>query len=67
MRRDKLHIYRVLNLDYETFSQSVDKYKYYNTIRKTKNEHYKYWQSITETNDMIEFYYEYSRKENTDN
>lgn len=67
MRKNKLHIYRVLNLDYETFSELVNKDKYYNTIRKTKNDNYNWWQSVTETNNQIECYYEYSRKTDTNN
>lgn len=67
MRKYKLHSYRVLNLDCDTMSVVVNKDKYYNTIRKTKNDKFNWWQSTTELNNMIEFYYEYSRKENTDN
>lgn len=67
MRKDKPHVYRVLNLDYDTFSEQVNRDKYYNTIRKTKNEKFNWWQSTTESNTMINCYYEYSRKENTDN
>lgn len=65
MRKDKPHIYRVLNLDYETFSELVNKDKYYNTIRKTKNDKFNWSQSVTETNNQIECYYEYSRKTDT--
>lgn len=67
MRKDKMHLYRVLNLDCEVMSVEVNKDKYYNTIRKTKNDNYNFWQSVTESNTIINHYYEYSRKENTDN
>ena len=67
MRKDKLHIYRILNLDYDTFSELVNKDKYYNTIRKTKNDKYNWWQSVTETANQIEHYYEYSEKTSSDN
>lgn len=63
MRKGKPHSYRVLNLDYDTISELVSKDKYYNTIRKTKNDNYNWWQSVSECNTTISHYYEYSRKD----
>lgn len=66
MRKDKRHIYRYLNLDYDTFSVLVDKSKYYNLLRKYKNDNYSYWVSNTETNTCIEHYFEFQKRNNNE-
>lgn len=62
-RQDKPHYYFLCNFDKGNMAYSVTKVKFYNTLRKYKIPKFKWWLSLSESNNEVKHIFEFRENE----